>query len=126
MSISASTLNNQGDTLTVRWSATDSSGIAFEWGDYQTKFRLYGHSYERHGGQSTYRDWWIREENYTDTILVSGDPMNGVFEGTVTRPGASWGGTFDLVIWARDSSQNQTAPNPISEEVIYGYVYVGE
>jgi len=64
---------------------------------------------------------------YTDTILVSGDPTNGVFEGTLTRPPVfSWGGTFDLVIWARDNSLNKTAPDPISEEVIYGYVYVGE
>lgn len=113
--------------MTVRWSAIDPSGIPLGSSGYETKFRIYGHSYEMPccwPGPTTYRDVWFQDEYYSDTALVSGDPTNGVFESSL-RVLPLWRedvGTFELVIWAKDHSQNQTGSAPVSQQVAIGSV----
>ncbi|MBT3223397.1 MAG: hypothetical protein HN348_30365 [Proteobacteria bacterium] len=87
---------NRGGSTTIRWSASDPTGIkntvASGW--YMTA-RFHGSLYDD-------KDLWFQESAYTDTVLVSGDLRNGIFETVLEVPFSSTPFSYTLTITATD------------------------
>jgi hypothetical protein len=107
-------------TVTVRWTASDSSSIyrpaasISTFGDPKTSARFYHSEYAD-------RAVYFTEGYYSNTVLVSGDYRNGVFETTVEVPTFATPGVYELSIWGTDVFDNTSSDQPV-----YGYLTVTE
>jgi hypothetical protein len=107
-------------TVTVRWTASDSSSIyrpaasISTFGAPRTYARFYHSEYADRGVN-------FIDGNYSDTVLVSGDYRNGVFETTIEVSTSRTPGVYELSIWGTDVFDNTSSDQPV-----YGYLTVTE
>jgi hypothetical protein len=104
---------NRGETVTIRWSASDTTGIrnsptsnkGWDWGVRARFMSVFD------GGGA----WLFWESSYSDTILISGDSQNGVFEKTVTPTETRSPGEYELSIVATDWFGNSSSASLLGE-----------
>jgi hypothetical protein len=106
-------------TVTVRWTASDSSSIHRPAASISTfgAPKTYARFYHSELGKGMN----FIDGRYSDTVLVSGDYRNGVFETTIEVPTSRTPGVYELNIWGTDVFDNTSSDQPV-----YGYLTVTE